>query len=112
MIMPFKVVYLHEKRMTLTFTTLWVNSAHDKLMILLLLLLFFPENRFLHFMKSASIGDSLHEISNLGSWENVRKKSPAEIFTQCAKREIEMLSCVSDAVVWVFDRESVSKHIW
>ena len=60
----------------LIFTTLWANSADDKLTIFLL---FFPENRIKHFihvqivskeenriwhsMQIPSIGDSLHEMS-------------------------------------------------
>ena len=43
-----------------TFTTPWANSADDKLMIFFL---FFPENRFWHFMQIVSIRDNLHEMS-------------------------------------------------
>ena len=40
----------------LTLTTLWANSAEDKLVI------FFPENRIWHFIQTE---DNLHEILNL-----------------------------------------------
>ena len=36
------------------------NPAEDKLMIVFL---FFPENRLLHFMQIVSLGDNLHEMS-------------------------------------------------
>ena len=45
----------------LTFTTLWANSADIKLMIFIL---FFLENRILHFMQIVLIGDNMHELSN------------------------------------------------
>ena len=44
----------------LTFTTLWANSADDKLVIFFL---FFPENRIWHFMQIVSIVDNLLERS-------------------------------------------------
>ena len=44
----------------LTLTTLWASSADDKLMIYFL---FFPENRFRHFMQIVSCGDNLHKMS-------------------------------------------------
>ena len=51
---------------TLTFTTLWANSADDDSMIFFL---FFPENRIWHFMQIVSIGDNLHEMSNPVFWK-------------------------------------------
>ena len=45
---------------TLIFITLWANSANDKLLILFL---FFPENRIWHFTQIVFIGDHLHEMS-------------------------------------------------
>ena len=45
---------------TLTITTLWANSADDKLVIFSLLI---PESRIWNFMQS-SIGDNLHEVSD------------------------------------------------
>ena len=69
----------------LTFTTLWANLADDKLMIFSLL----PEYKIWHFMQIVSIGDNLHEMSNPVSWEKYEKYfrlSPAENFTQSAKR--------------------------
>ena len=42
------------------YTTLWANSADDKLLIFFL---FSPENRIWHFMQIVSIGDNLHEMS-------------------------------------------------
>ena len=45
----------------LTFTTLWADSADDKLMIFFLI---FPENRIWHFIQIFSYGDNLHEVSN------------------------------------------------
>ena len=48
----------------LTFTTLWANSASNKLMI------FFLENGVWHFMQIVSNGDNLHEMSNHVSWKN------------------------------------------
>ena len=50
---------------TLTITTLWPNSADSKLVIIFLI---FPENKICHFMQIVSIGDNLHEMSNLVSW--------------------------------------------
>ena len=41
-----------------TFTTIWINSADNKLIF------FFPENRIWHFMQTISLGDNLHEMSN------------------------------------------------
>ena len=50
------------------FTTLWVNSADDQLMVFFW---FFPENRIWHFMEIVVfIEDNLHEMLNLVSWEN------------------------------------------
>ena len=49
--------------LSFTFTTLWANSADDKVMI------FFPENRHGHFMQIVSYGDNLHEMSKLIFWE-------------------------------------------
>ena len=42
-------------------TTLWADSADDKLMIIFL---FFLENRIWHFMQIVSLGDNLHEVSD------------------------------------------------
>ena len=50
------------------FTTLWANSADDKLMIFFL---FFSENRIWHFTQIVSSGDNLHEMSKPVFW---RKK--------------------------------------
>ena len=55
----------------LTITTLWANSADDKLMIFFL---FFPENRLWHFMQIISIGDCLHEMSKLVFSEKKQQK--------------------------------------
>ena len=72
----------------LTFTTLWANSADDKLIFfsrkqvltfhahclhsadnkLMFFFLFFLENRTCHFMQIVSIGDSLHEMSKPVFW--------------------------------------------
>ena len=49
-----------------TFSTLWANSADDKLIIFFS---FFLENRFRHLMQIVSIEDNLHEMSNPVSWE-------------------------------------------
>ena len=60
----------------LTFTTLWANSADDKLIIILL----FPppppphththtQNRLWHFMQIISLGDNLHEMSKSIFWK-------------------------------------------
>ena len=46
---------------TLTFATLWENSAVDKVMTFLL---FFAESRIWHFMPVLSLGDNLHEVSD------------------------------------------------
>ena len=50
----------------LTFTTLWANSADNKLEFVFL---FSPENRIWHFMQIVSNGDNLHEMSNPVLWE-------------------------------------------
>ena len=53
----------------LTFTTLWTDSADDKLILLFLL---FPEKRLWHFMQivsKGSKGDNLHEMSKSIFWE-------------------------------------------
>ena len=50
----------------LTFTTLWANSADNKLMTFFLL---FPENENWHFMQTVSNGDNLYEMSTPVSWE-------------------------------------------
>ena len=74
---------------SLTFTTLWANSADDKLMIVFL---FFPENRVWHFEHIVSIGDNLHELSKPSFCEKKKRKekyfnmSSDENFTQGAKR--------------------------
>ena len=44
----------------ITFTTLWTNSAIDKL----LYFSYLPENMIWHSMQIVSIGDNLHEMSN------------------------------------------------
>ena len=51
--------------MYLTFTTLWANSANDKLTIFFLP---FPEKKICHFMQIVSIGDNLHEMSICLCW--------------------------------------------
>ena len=53
--------FKHTVSYHLTFTTLWANSADDKLMVIFL---FFPENKILHFMQIVFKGDNLHEMSN------------------------------------------------
>ena len=50
----------------LTFTTLWANSADNKLTIFFLI---FPENRIWNFIQIVSIGDNLHEMSKSVFWE-------------------------------------------
>ena len=74
----------------LSFTTLWSNSADNKLMIRLL---FFPENRLWYFMQIVSLGDNLHEISKPILWEKKAKyfKMSAEMFTQNAKQGIYLI---------------------
>ena len=47
----------------LMLTTLWANSADDKLVI------FSPENGIWNFMPIVCTGDSLHEMSNPVFWE-------------------------------------------
>ena len=51
----------------LTFTTLWANSAHDKLMLPFLL---FQENRIWHFKQIASSEEHLLEMSDPIFWGN------------------------------------------
>ena len=59
---------------TLTFTSLWANSAEDKLMIFFL---FFPEYRIQHFMKLSPMASDLHEFAFLGKSEkNMLKTLP------------------------------------
>ena len=69
--LSFETIYLHQvlftaidwdnmRDMKLTFNTLWAYSADNKLMTFFL---FFPENRFWHFMQIGSNGDNLHEMS-------------------------------------------------
>ena len=53
-----------------TSTTLWANSADDKLVVFFL---FFPENRIWHCKQIVSIGDNLHEMSNPVFWEKSEK---------------------------------------
>ena len=57
---------------------------------MLVVLLFFPENRIWHFMQIVSLGDNLHEMSYPVSWEKKKKKKfkmlSAENFTQSVKR--------------------------
>ena len=70
---------------TLTFNTLWANSAEDKLIMFFFYYyyyyLFFPENSIWHFMQI---------VSNLLSEKNKKRKyfkmSSAEKITQSAKR--------------------------
>ena len=49
----------------LTFTTIWANSAVDKLVIVffIIFLLFYLEKRLWQFMQVFSKGDNLHEMS-------------------------------------------------
>ena len=72
----------------LTFTSLWVNSADDKVMIF-----FLPfsekkkKNTIRQFMQIVFVGDNMHEISNPLSWgkqEMNFKILSAEFFTQTA----------------------------
>ena len=54
----------------LTFTTLYANSADDKLIFFL----FSLENRIWHLMQIVSTGDNLHETSKSVSWKlKIRK---------------------------------------
>ena len=70
----------------LTFTTLWANSADNNLVILFL---FFPENRIWHFMQTVSIGDNLHEISNpVFCQKKKKKKKKKKMETICMKYQI------------------------
>ena len=65
----------------LTITTLWVNSANDKLMAI-------QENRLWHFMQIVSSWGSLQEMSKPVFWESKKKYCKTlsvEIFTQSAK---------------------------
>ena len=55
----------------LTFTTLYANSADDKLMIFFLIS---PGNRIWHFIQIVSIGDNLHEMSNPVFLDKNKKK--------------------------------------
>ena len=48
-----------------TFTTLWANSADNKLIFFL----FFPENRIRYFMQIVAIKNTLHEMSKPVFWE-------------------------------------------
>ena len=50
----------------LTFTTLWANSAKDKLVISFL---FFPGKGFDISLKMVSIRDNFHEMSKLVCWK-------------------------------------------
>ena len=49
-----------------TFTTLWANSADDKLMTFFS---FFPENGICHFMHTVPSGDILYEMYVPIFWE-------------------------------------------
>ena len=51
----------------LLFSTIWANSAEDKLMIFFL---FFPENRFVNYF----FGDNLYEMSKHVFWKKKFKK--------------------------------------
>ena len=51
----------------LTFTTLWANSADDKLMTVSL------ENMLWQYMQIISFGDNLLEMSSPIFWENNKK---------------------------------------
>ena len=72
---------------TLTFTTLFTNSADDKL---LMVFLFFPENKLWHiFMQIISLWDNLHEMSEpiSAKKKNKKKKKLSSAgFTQHAMR--------------------------
>ena len=59
--------FLEHYIMNITFFTLWAGSAEDKLMILFL---FFSENRLWQFMQIVCEGDNLHEMSKIIFWEN------------------------------------------
>ena len=66
----------------LAFTTLWANSADDKLIIILL---FSPQNRLWHFMQIISLGDNLHEMSKSIFWKKKKIQNVVRwIFTQYA----------------------------
>ena len=60
----------------LTITVLWGNSADNRLIFFL----FFLENKIWHFMQIVSLGDNLHEVSDLIFLEKYFKMSSAEIF--------------------------------
>ena len=71
--------------MDLTLTTLWANSADDKLMIFFL----FPQKTGFDISQIVSIGDNLYEMSKPVFWfkqEKYFKKLSNEFFTQSAKR--------------------------
>ena len=73
------------KLFILIFTTLWANSADDKLVILI-----FPRNIIWNFMQIVSTGGNLHEMSNPVFWEKLEKyvkMLSAENFIQSAKHE-------------------------
>ena len=73
-------------QVSFTITTLPANSTDNKLIFIL----FFPYNRFWHFMQIVSKGDNLHEMSKpilyfLGKYELYFKMSLVENFTQRGK---------------------------
>ena len=74
-------------KLALTFYSLLVNSADDRLVIFFL---FFPEIWIWYFMQIVFIGDSLHGMSDLVFWEEQERyfqnlMLSAENFTQSAK---------------------------
>ena len=50
-------------------TTLWANTADDKLAIFFLFFLLSTENKTWYYVQIVFIGDNLHEMSNLVAWE-------------------------------------------
>ena len=65
-----------QDQILLTFTTLWANSADNKIDIFSY---FFTENKIGHFMQIISNGDILHEMSNHVSSENKKNISKYQL---------------------------------
>ena len=52
--------------------------------------LFFPENRFWHFMQIVSIGENLHEMSKPVFWEEKKEKYFKMLSAELAKRVVKV----------------------
>ena len=72
------------------FTSLWANSADDKLIIFFLVS---PENNFFHSMQIASFGDNLHGMPESVFWENKKKN----ISNCCLLKFLPSMLSVNDA---------------